>query len=383
MNVIPVGPIHPVLKEPIRIKLLVEGENVVGSEIEMGYVHRGIEKIIEGKHYLKGIHLVERVCGICSYIHTVTYAECIEKISGIITPDKGRYLRVITTELERIHSHLIAAAVYNLTMEHETLGIWCLNARENVMDLLEMITGNRVNMGYNVVGGVRVDINKEMIDKIYKKIEDLRDDVKNLMEVFKSGPAIGLRSKGIGKIDYKVIMKTRAAGPIARACALPESDWRLRHKTYKELNFKPVWEEGGDNYARMMVRHEEIFTSIELIEKALELYMETGGDIRVKADIKGGYGEWRYEAHRGEVVYKIGITNGGIVKKLLVRTPSVMNMESYKYMLKTCPTISDAVTTYASIDPCVSCTERTIILKDRKSGKEIPYTQYKNQKNKK
>ncbi|AEH07025.1 hydrogenase large subunit [Methanothermococcus okinawensis] len=369
MNVVPIGPINPVLKEPVRIKLVVEGERVVGSEIEMGYVHRGIEKIMEGKHYLKGIYLSERVCGICSYIHTQTFAECIEYISNIEVPDKARYLRVITTELERIHSHLIAAAVYDMSIEHETLAMWCLNAREHVMDLLEMISGNRVNTGFNVIGGVRLDINKEIIDKIYKKVDELEEDVKNILEVFKTGPLINLRGKGIGVLGYKEIMKTRAVGPVARASALPESDWRLRHSTYKELKFKPVWEDGGDNSARMMVRHEEVMASIGLIRKALELYEESSGGVRIKADVKGGYGEWKNEAHRGEVYYKIAITDGGLIKRIMIRTPTVMNLEAYKYMLKTCPTVSDAVTTYTSIDPCVSCTERTIVLKDKKREK--------------
>ena len=147
MNVVPIGPIHPVLKEPLRIKLLVEGENVVGAELDMGYVHRGIEKIMEGKHYLKCIHLAERVCGICSYIHTQTFAECIEHISKIEIPDKARYLRVITCELERIHSHLIAAAVYDLAIEHETLAMWILNAREHIMELALKTNGEDIDKG--------------------------------------------------------------------------------------------------------------------------------------------------------------------------------------------------------------------------------------------
>ncbi|MBW9220946.1 nickel-dependent hydrogenase large subunit [Methanothermococcus sp. SCGC AD-155-M21] len=374
MNVVPIGPINPIFKEPIRIKLIVEGETVLGAEIEMGYVHRGIEKIMEGKHYLKGIHLAERVCGICSYIHTWTFAECIEHISNIEVPDKARYLRVLTTELERIHSHLIAISVYGLAIEHETFGIWCLNTREHVMDLLETITGNRINMGFNVVGGVRQDINKEMIDKIYKKLEELRNDMKNILEIYNTGPLINLRGRGVGVIGYKEVMKTRAVGPIARASALPESDWRLRHPTYKELKFKPVWAEEGDNSARTLVRIKEIFASIDLIEKILELYQESTGVVRNKAHIKGGSGEWKNEAHRGEVTYKISLTDGGIIKRIIIRSPSVMNLEAYKYMLKTCPTVSDAVTTYISIDPCVSCTERTIVLVDKKTGKTEFYS---------
>ena len=373
MNVIPLGPINPIFKEPIRIKLIVEGEIVIGAEIEMGYVHRGIERIIEGKHYLKGIHLAERVCGICSYIHTQTFVECIEKISNIEVPDKAKYLRVIVTELERIQSHILAVSMYGMAIEHETLAIWCLNIREKVMDLLETVTGNRINMGFNLVGGVRMDINREMVESIYSTLDSLEEDLEDIMEIFKKGPLISLRSKGIGVIGYKEIMKTRAVGPVARASALPESDWRLRHPIYRELNFKPVWAEEGDNYARALVRLKELFVSIELVRRALELYEESSGMVRKKVDIRGGSGEWRNEAHRGEVTYKISITDGGIIKRILIRSPTVMNLSAYKYMLKTCPTVSDAVATYVSIDPCVSCTERSIVLLDRRTGEVKPY----------
>ncbi|ADG13945.1 hypothetical protein Metin_1295 [Methanocaldococcus infernus ME] len=367
MPTIPIGPIHPALKEPMRIKLVLEGERPVDVELEMGYAHRGIEKIMEGKHCHKAIHLAERVCGICSNVHTHTFAQCVEKISKIEVPDKAKYLRVVIYELERIHSHLLAISTYCLAIEHETLGLWLLNIREPIMDLFELITGNRINLSFNVIGGVRKDITKEMAEEIIDKINSIKEDVENVMNAFEKAPLVGLRSKGIGVLKYKDIMKTRAVGPIARASGLPESDWRLRKKIYKELKFKVKWRKEGDNFARTMVRFEEILESIRLVEKALEHYLECSGDYRVRAEIKAGEGEVRNEAHRGEVLYQMAITSGGIVKKINIRTPSVMNFESYKYMIKTCPTVADAVATYVTTDPCVACAERAIyIVKDGK-----------------
>ncbi|WP_423792885.1 nickel-dependent hydrogenase large subunit [Methanocaldococcus indicus] len=363
MTTVPIGPIHPILKEPIRLKLVLEGEKPVDAEIEMGYVHRGIEKIMEGKHVHKCVHLAERVCGICSFIHTMTFVECVEKISKIEIPEKAKYLRVISSELERIHSHLLINSVYCLSIEHETLGLWLLNVREKIMDLMEMITGNRINMSYNVVGGVRRDINKEYMDKIYKTLDIFEEEIKNLINAFETAPLVGLRSKGIGVLDYKEIMRTRVTGPMARASALPESDWRLRHSTYKELkSFKPVWREEGDNFARCMVRFDEIKVSVDIIRECLELYEECGGNVREKCHIKGGDGEKRNEAPRGEVVYKMELSDNGIIKRIMIRTPSIMNFEAYKYMLKTCPTVADAVATFISLDPCVACAERAITI---------------------
>ncbi|MEE0901432.1 MAG: nickel-dependent hydrogenase large subunit, partial [Methanobrevibacter sp.] len=116
--IVPIGPIHPALKEPIRLKLQTEGERVVKAEIEYGYVHRGIEKIIEGQTWQKGIYLSERVCGICSYEHTQTFAETIEQISGVEVPVRAQFLRVITNELDRIQSHLLGNSTFFKSMDH-------------------------------------------------------------------------------------------------------------------------------------------------------------------------------------------------------------------------------------------------------------------------
>ena len=127
--ILPIGPIHPGLKEPLRLKLQTEGEKVVKADIEYGYVHRGIEKIIEGKNWQKAIYLCERICGICSYEHTQTFAESIEKISGVEAPLRAQFLRVITNELDRIQSHLLANSTYFKCLEHETLFMQVLDMR--------------------------------------------------------------------------------------------------------------------------------------------------------------------------------------------------------------------------------------------------------------
>ena len=125
--ILPIGPIHPYLKEPIRLKLQTEGERVVKAEIEYGYVHRGIEKIIEGKTWQKGIYLAERVCGICSYEHTQSFAETIERISGVYAPLRAQFLRVITNELDRIQSHLLGNSTFFKSIDHETLYMKSIN----------------------------------------------------------------------------------------------------------------------------------------------------------------------------------------------------------------------------------------------------------------
>ena len=162
--ILPIGPIHPGLKEPLRLKLKTRGEKVISAEIDYGYIHRGIERVMQGKTWQKGIFLSERVCGICSYIHTQTFAETFETIAGETAPIRAQYLRVLTNELDRIQSHLLANSTYFKAMEHETLFMYMLALREPVMDAIELLTGNRVNMGWNVVGGVKMDVNQSHLD---------------------------------------------------------------------------------------------------------------------------------------------------------------------------------------------------------------------------
>ncbi len=365
--ILPIGPIHPGLKEPLRLKLHTRGEKVLKAEIDYGYVHRGIERIMEGKTWQKCIYLAERVCGICSYEHTQTFAEVIEKISDARAPLRAQFLRVITNELDRIQSHFLANSTYFKAMEHETLFMYMLSLREYAMDAIELLTGNRVNMGWNVVGGVRMDAEEIHLNQILEKITYIEDNLERYVEIFEQGPLVGLRSKDVGKMTREEALKGRAVGPIGRASGL-KHDLREEHHTYRDhFEFKPVWRKEGDNFARTMNRFNEIPQSIDLIKQAIENLPK--GEIREKVEVKSGYGEWRNEAPRGEVAY-MAETNGNLIKHISIRTPSIMNIDSCaKYMMKDVATVSDAVATYATSDPCIACAERVAII-DIEKGKK-------------
>ncbi|MBZ2166595.1 nickel-dependent hydrogenase large subunit [Methanobacterium spitsbergense] len=361
--ILPIGPIHPALKEPLRLKLKTRGEKVLSAEIDYGYIHRGIERIMEGKTWQKGIFLSERVCGICSYIHTQTFAETFERIAGETAPIRAQYLRVLTNELDRIQSHLLANSTYFKSMEHETLFMYMLALREPVMDAIEFLTGNRVNMGWNVVGGVKMDVNQSHMDSIMAIMVKLENEYGRYVEMFEQGPLVGLRSHDVGKMTHDQAIMARAVGPTGRASGI-KHDVREDHPTYRDhMDWKPIWRKEGDNYARTMVRFDEIWESISLIKQVIENL--PAGEVRKKIDIPAGAGEWRNEAPRGEVTYTIE-TNGNLIKNVSIRTPSIMNIDACaKYMLNDVATVADAVATYATSDPCIACTERVIILDEK------------------
>ncbi len=367
--ILPIGPVHPGLKEPLRLKLKTRGEKVLSAEIDYGYVHRGIEKVMEGKTWQKGIFLSERVCGICSYVHTQTFAETFEKISGETAPLRAQYLRVLTNELDRIQSHFIANSTYFKAIEHETLFMYMLYLREPIMDAIELLTGNRVNMGWNVVGGVKMDAKETHLQSIKKIVDNLEAEYDKYVEMFEGGPLVGLRSKDVGKMSKEDAIKGRAAGPIGRASGV-KYDLREEHQTYQDhFDFKVIWRKEGDNFARTMNRFDEIRESIKLIQQVIDNIPQ--GDVRKKINILAGNDEWRNEAPRGELSYFIE-TNGNLIRNVSIRTPSIMNIDACaKYMMNDVATVSDAIATYASVDPCIACAERVIIMDESGEKREF------------
>lgn len=370
MSYIPIGPLHPGIKEPLRIKLKTEGERVVDAEVDLGYMYRGVEQIAHGKPWQKVAYLAERVCGICSDTHPRTLIEGLEKIADCNPPLRAQYSRVIIGELNRIHSHLLANAIYFLALEHETLGIYLLNIREKVMDLLEMISGNRVLYSWNLVGGVRMDFKDSHLKKILENLREVEDHVTRYRKMFKTGPLLGLRSRDIGKLSKKDAIDVRAVGPVARASGV-KFDWRTKHPTYVDyFDFEPVWRDECDNYARVMMRFDETLESIKIIRRAVNEL--PSGPIRKDCDIPRGSIDYRYEAPRGELVYIFETANHGIIKDITIRTPTVPNLEACaKHMFKDSPTISDAVAIYQTIDPCIACTERVVILDENNKKEEF------------
>ena len=234
-----------------------------------------------------------------------------------------------------------------------------LDIREYAMDGIELLTGIRVNMGWNVGGGVKMDADERHFIPILDNLKIIEERIPRLREIYAEGPAIGMRSRNVGVMTKKEAIKGKAVGPIGRGSGL-KYDLRQDHYTYKDhFDFKTIWRKEGDNYARTLNRIDEIPECISLIRQAIENIPE--GDIRIPVDIKSGYGEWKNEAPRGEVSYMIE-TNGNLIKHISIRTPSISNMDSCaKYMIKDVATVADAVSTYASSDPCVACAERVAI----------------------
>ncbi len=172
--VVPIGPHHPALKEPVNFRVIADGEKIIRLDLDLSYNHRGIEKAAEQRDFIRVLPLIERVCGICSHSHTTVFAKGIEELMQLEIPLRAQYIRTIIAELERIHSHLLWLGVAAHEVGFNTLFMWTWRDREAVQDTLEEMSGNRVHYGMNEVGGVRRDLTPEQVNTALARLPGTR-----------------------------------------------------------------------------------------------------------------------------------------------------------------------------------------------------------------
>ena len=356
-TIIPFGPQHPVLPEPIHLDLVLVDEKVEEAIPSIGYIHRGLEGLIDKREWPEMVFVIERVCGICSFGHGWGYCLSIEGNLGVEIPPRANYLRTIWHELSRIHSHLLWLGLMADAFGFESLFMHSWRIRETILDILEETTGGRVIFSVCKVGGVKKDITNEKLEMIVNTLKGMDKELKELTSVFLEDSSVKHRLVDVGTLTKEEAADLGAVGPVARGSGLV-NDARLDgHGVYGELDFEPCIEESGDSYARCKVRVREIFQSIELIEKAVSKIPD--GDIAIQ--IKGQHPAEEYitrvEQPRGEAYYYSKGSGQKFLERFRVRTPTNANIPALVKTLKGCE-LADVPVLVLTIDPCISCTER-------------------------
>lgn len=366
---LPIGPQHPSIIEPMHLNLKVDGETVVDLDFSLGYNHRGIEKAFEGRPWAKCIYLSERVCGICSFHHQLCFIQGVEKLMGIEIPERAKYIRTIIAELERLHNHFLWLGLLAFEMGFDTLFHFIIRDRELVMELFEILCGNRVHYSINTIGGVRRDIDLEKANLVEKNLDKLEERSRHYLKVFQTDSSILKRIKGIGILPPKQAQELNVVGPVARASGINYDIRNLGYLKYSQLKFKPVIEDGCDVLARTMVRIKETLESVRLVQEALIEIPK--GAIKVRAPIRAPEGEAtsRVEALRGELFYYIlsGLDHPHRVK---IRTPTYANIHSLKQILVN-QQIADVPVDVISLDPCWACCDRMTLIDSRTGRKRM------------
>jgi len=369
-TVIPIGPYHPLQEEPEFFKLLVEGEKVVDLEIEIGYNHRGIEKIAESKSYDQVLFLVERVCGICSTSHPIACVNALEDLGDINVPERALYIRSIVAELERLHSHLLWLGLAGHFIGYNTVWMWAWKYREPVLDIFEKIAGNRQHYAMMKVGGVRRDIEANDIPAIGKMVDGLLPVLDMFRGAVMDDPVIHARLKGIGVLTKDDVFEYGAVGPTARASGVA-IDVRKDdpYAAYPLVDWQVITQQEGDVFAKAVVRILEMYESIRIIKGCLDRLKVVGGEIDAKVkEIPPGEGIGRHEAPRGEVFHYVRSDGSNRPVRYKIRAPSYMNVPTNQKSVVG-GTISDATITLAAVDPCYCCTERVAVV-DKRTGKK-------------
>ena len=353
-----VGPQHPALLEPEKFSLKVDGEIVKDVEPRIGYVHRGIEKAAEKRTYLQDVYLVERICGICNTCHASAFVETVEKILGTQVPPRAKYMRTILLELNRLHSHLLLLGHAGLEIGYETLFQYMWRDREPIMDLTELLTGNRVIASSVTVGGVRRDLKETHIPKIKNQLSILRKKMEFYKNLFDSEPSLKMRTMNIGRLSRGDAIRLSVVGPVARASGV-SMDVRKDepYEAYDEIPFELVTRSEGDSYTRLMVRLDEITESINIINYALDHMPQGPYRIKVPRIVRAGEAVNRVEAPRGELFYYVKSNGTAYPERVKVRTPTFANIPAF---LQTAidGNIADVPANFVSLDPCFSCTDR-------------------------
>ncbi len=361
--IIPIGPQHPALKEPGHFEFAVDGEVVTEATVRLGYVHRGIEKGAESRNWNQNLYLVERICGICSHIHAFTYARGVERLAKVAVPARAQAIRVLVAELERIHSHMLWFGVAAHEAGFDTLFMFSWRDRETIMDILESLTGNRVNYSANVLGGVKFDVTDEHRKMILEAVDFMEKRTKHYLDVVTTDAMFLQRTRGIGVANLEQAKRLGILGPTARASGV-RRDVRVDapYSAYDQFPIKMVVETAGDLEARFVVRLKELFESYRVIREILDNLPE--GDLQVKRfprRLKPGEVISRVEAPRGEVFYYIRSSGKDSPERLKVRTPTMMNMASVLAMAVG-HQLADMPMLLVGIDPCFSCNDRGVTI---------------------
>jgi len=369
-----IGPVHPALKEPLRLICEIEGERVVRVDFELSQVHRGVEWMGTRRNPIQILYLSERICGICNICHALAFCRAVESIGDIDVPPRAQYIRTIIAELERIHSHILWAGIMAHEMGFDSVMHYTWRARERVLDTIEYLTGNRITKAMITIGGVRRDIREDQYPVLRETLNFYSDIQAKLEKILLKDPVIRSRTRDTGILSRKDALSLCVVGHVARASGIRKD---VRHDepyaAYPDIGVTPVTpdqmtgEIRGDVYDRIVVRLLELRQSVDIIDKCIR-GMPDGRIVheekapKLLAELRGleGDGIGRHEAPRGEVFHYVKMSKGESPFAWKVRAPTYNNVLSLVPML-TGRQIADIPVIAASIDPCMSCLNRAVV----------------------
>ncbi|MBP7937480.1 MAG: NADH-quinone oxidoreductase subunit D [Phycisphaerae bacterium] len=331
--VLNLGPQHPATHGVLRLRLTMDGEYVVEAEPVCGYIHRMQEKMGENRSYAQFLPNTSRIDYLSAMMYTHAFVGVVERAARIQVPPRAEYIRVITSELNRISSHLVWWGAFLLDLGGFTPLLYAFDDRERILDLLEGLTGARLTYCYYRFGGVCNDVDESFLGGTQAFVTHMRPRLKMYRDLVTGNIIFQKRLKGIGPISAEMCRRYGATGPVIRGAGVAYDVRRAEpYSAYPDFDFEiPTYPE-CDSLARYMVRMAELEQSLRIIEQALDKFPD--GPVmaeKVPRVLKLPAGDFCYavEAARGRFLVRLVSDGQNGAYRLKLRTPSLSNLSLF------------------------------------------------------
>jgi len=265
-----IGPQHPSTHGVLRLVADLDGEYIRDIEAKIGYLHRGMEKLAESRNYHQYLPMVDRIDYLSGFFNSASFCYAVEGLAGIKVPKRAEYLRLITMELNRISSHLLWLGTFLLDLGATSPLFYCLREREEIVKILENLTGQRMMYNYYCFGGVRKDMPDGWLGSVRDFCESFPAKIDDYEKLITENPIFLERTKGVGVISQEMALDFGITGANLRASGVKfDARKNMPYSVYKDFNFDIPIHQEGDCYARYQVRLLEMRESCHLIQKAI------------------------------------------------------------------------------------------------------------------
>ncbi|MEX2351525.1 MAG: NADH dehydrogenase (quinone) subunit D [Balneolaceae bacterium] len=373
------GPQHPATHGVLRLVLQLRGESIEKAKIDVGYLHRGVEKIAENKTYQEFMPYTDRMDYLSPYSNNVALCTAVEKIANVEVPERAHYIRMIGCELARISSHLLWLGTMVMDAGAVSFFIWTFREREKIYDIMDQLAGHRFTVSHSRIGGVHNDITPAAMGLIREFIETFPDELNDYHKLLDRNRIFFERNENVGVLSPENALRYGATGPMLRASGYALDFRKLEpYARYDDVEFEVPTRIEGDNLARYFVRMEEMHESIRILEQCLEklpkgpvrtdnakqaypskdeVYYSMEGMIHdfMMTDTgicppEGAESYHAVEGPKGELGYYIQSDGTGHPWRLKINSPSFTNLQLLEIILDG-EMVADTVVIIGGVDP--------------------------------
>ena len=352
------GPQHPMTHGLWNLRVKVDGETIVDAEPEVGYLHRGIEKICEGLTYPQIIPIADRLCYGSSLTWSHVYCLTVEDLMDLEVPERAEDIRVLTIEMQRIASHLMWLAAYAGDLGLSVGFTYTMRDREVFIDLLQGLTGSRLTYNYPRIGGVAHDLPPDFERDTLRAVQYMEQRLKEYEDLFEGSKIFMMRNVGIGILRKEDGVDLGVTGPSLRASGVTY-DLRkdMPYSVYPEMDFEVATHKDGDCYARYRVRMDEMWESCRIIRQALQKMPKGRWRIVAPRNAPVGTGLGRVEDPRGEAVMYVVGDGSDKPYRLKIRSPIFVTVSAAPKILVGYK-LADVVAIMGGLDMCIGENDR-------------------------